>query len=129
MGDTDGNLAAKTFQPNVPVARFPNEIKGTSSLDWGMKNRMSRILDPATGRTVMLAFDRRYFQGPTSGLERIDLGIAPISDRADALMCTRGALRTSMPSGTRAGLVLRASGGSSILKELSDEYTAIATKS
>ena len=129
MGDTDGNLAAKTFQPNVPVARFPNEIKGTSSLDWGMKNRMSRILDPATGRTVMLAFDRRYFQGPTSGLERIDLGIAPISDRADALMCTRGALRfldaVRHARGTRAAGIRRVLDPQGVV----DEYTAIATKS
>ncbi len=126
MADKDSNEGGKSFHPEIPGARFPNAIKGVDGLDWGMRNRLSRILNPETGRTVMLAFDHGYFQGPTSGLERIDLGIASISSHADALMCTRGALRTSIPSGTRSGLVLRASGGPSILKELSDEYTAMA---
>lgn len=126
MADLDGNISAKKFHPTVPPTVFTHAIKGASKLDWGMQNRLSRIVNPTTGRTVMLAFDHGYFQGPTSGLERIDLGIASISDHADALMCTRGSLRTSIDPGTRAGLVLRASGGPSILKELSDEYTAMA---
>jgi 3-hydroxy-5-phosphonooxypentane-2,4-dione thiolase len=126
MADLDGNISAKKFHPTVPAARFTHSIRGAGNLDWGMQNRLSRILDPRTGRTVMLAFDHGYFQGPTSGLERIDLNIAPLSELADALMCTRGALRTSISPATRSGLVLRASGGPSILKDLSDEYTAMA---
>lgn len=126
MADLDGNVSAKNFHPDVPARRFGHEIRGAANLDWGMQNRLARILDPRTGRTVMLAFDHGYFQGPTSGLERIDLNIAPLGEQADALMCTRGALRTSISPATRSGLVLRASGGPSVLKELSDENVAMA---
>lgn len=126
MADLEGNASAKQFHPDVPAVAFGHGIRGAANLDWGMQNRLARILDPQSGRTVMLAFDHGYFQGPTSGLERIDLNIAPLAAHADALMGTRGALRTSIPPATRAGLVLRASGGPSILKELSDEYTAMA---
>lgn len=126
MADLDGNRNAKDFATGTPARAFTHAIKGASNLDWGMQNRLSRILNGETGRTVMLAFDHGYFQGPTSGLERLDLGIASLSSYADALMGTRGALRTSMPPATGAGLVLRASGGPSILKELSDEYTAMS---
>ena len=65
-------------------------LKGSNSLDWGMKNRLSRIFNPETGRTVMLAIDHGYFQGPTIGLERIDLSILPFAPYADTLMLTRG---------------------------------------
>ena len=126
MADLDGNISAKRFLPGVPQAEFSHAIRGAGNLDWGMQNRLARILNPETGRTVMLAFDHGYFQGPTSGLERVDQFIAPLAPHADALMCTRGALRTSIPPATGAGLVLRASGGPSILKDLSDEYTAMA---
>lgn len=124
--DSVAPAPAKSFRPEVPLAQYAVGIRGANGLDWGMRNRLSRILDPATGRTVMLAFDHGYFQGPTSGLERIDLDIAPLAAHADALMATRGAFRTSIPTGTRAGVVVRASGGPSILKELSDEHIALA---
>lgn len=126
MADLDSTRSGKHYRPDVPQPTFPHAIKGASSLDWGMQNRLARILDPQSGRTVMLAFDHGYFQGPTSGLERMDLDIAPLAPLADALMCTRGALRTSIPSSTNSGLVLRASGGPSVLKDLSDEYLAMS---
>ncbi|MDZ8274838.1 3-hydroxy-5-phosphonooxypentane-2,4-dione thiolase [Microbacterium aquimaris] len=126
MADLDGNASAKKFHPDTPAVQFGHRIRGASNLDWGMQNRLARILNPDTGRTVMLAFDHGYFQGPTSGLERIDVNIAPLAEEADALMCTRGSLRTSISPATQSGLVLRASGGPSVLKELSDEYTAMA---
>ncbi|WP_430592220.1 3-hydroxy-5-phosphonooxypentane-2,4-dione thiolase [Humidisolicoccus flavus] len=126
MADLEGNKNAKNFAPNTPQARFGTAIRGSQALDWGMQNRLAKILNPDTGRTVMLAFDHGYFQGPTSGLERIDLGIASLADHADALMGTRGSFRTSIPAGTNAGLVVRASGGPSILKDLSDEHIALA---
>jgi putative autoinducer-2 (AI-2) aldolase len=91
-----------------------------------MKNRLSSIFDPQTGRTVMLAFDHGYFQGPTTGLERLDLNIVPLTPYADTLMLTRGALRTCIPPTYRGGIVLRATGGPSILKELSDEEIALS---
>src|SRR5688500_11395683 len=126
MADKDDIREGKDFGIGVPQQNQAFYLKGNGALDWGMQNRLARIFDPQTGRTVMLAFDHGYFQGPTSGLERIDLNIAPLAEHADALMGTRGALRSSIPPATRAGLVLRASGGPSILKELSDEYTAMA---
>ena len=75
--------------------------------------------------TVMLAIDHGYFQGPTTGLERIDLTVVPIMPYADALMLTRGILRTSIPPTITKPIVMRCSGGPSILKELSDEHLAV----
>ncbi|MBV9605649.1 MAG: 3-hydroxy-5-phosphonooxypentane-2,4-dione thiolase [Solirubrobacterales bacterium] len=100
-------------------------LKGSGAYDWGMKNRLARIFRPDSGRTVMLAIDHGYFQGPTRGLERVDLDIAPIAPAADALMLTRGALRSSIPAAFLGGVVMRASGGPSILRELSDERLAL----
>src|SRR5512135_1590042 len=100
-------------------------LKGSHQLDWGMKNRMARVFDPKSGRTVMLAIDHGYFQGPTTGLERIDLNIVPLLPNCDALFCTRGILRSVIPAESQKPMVLRASGGPSILKELSDEQIAM----
>mgnify|MGYP005653030567 CR=1 FL=1 len=90
-----------------------------------MKNRLARIFNPDTGRTVMLAIDHGYFQGPTTGLERIDVNIVPLMPYADALMLTRGILRTTVPPALTKPIVMRCSGGPSILKELSDEHLAV----
>jgi putative autoinducer-2 (AI-2) aldolase len=73
----------------------------------------------------MLAVDHGYFQGPTTGLERIDLSIVPLLPNCDALFCTRGILRSVIPAESQKPMVLRASGGPSILKELSDEQIAM----
>jgi putative autoinducer-2 (AI-2) aldolase len=100
-------------------------LKGAGSLDWGMKNRLARIFNPDSGRTVMLAIDHGYFQGPTTGLERIDLNIVPLMPYADALMLTRGILRTTVPPSLTKPIVMRCSGGPSILKELSNEELAV----
>jgi putative autoinducer-2 (AI-2) aldolase len=115
----------KRFFENVPARIDGFFLKGSDSYDWGMKNRLARIFRPETGRTVMLAIDHGYFQGPTTGLERLDLSIVPIASCADALMLTRGALRSSIPASHRGGIVMRASGGPSILKELSNERIAV----
>src|SRR5262249_36508217 len=115
----------KRFYEHIPPPEQSFCLKGAGAYDWGMKNRLSRIFRPDTGRTVMLAIDHGYFQGPTTGLERVDLNIVPIAPNADALMLTRGMLRSTIPPQYRGGLVLRASGGPSILKELSDERIAV----
>jgi 3-hydroxy-5-phosphonooxypentane-2,4-dione thiolase len=73
----------------------------------------------------MLAFDHGYFQGPTTGLERIDINILPLIPYADTLMLTRGILRSIIPASTNKAVVLRASGGPSILKEMSEEEIAV----
>ncbi len=117
---------AKDYQVDVPARNEPFFLKGSNELDWGLKNRLANIFDPASGRTVMLAFDHGYFLGPTSGLERIDLSIVPLIRWADTLMLTRGVLRTMIPPTYTGGIVLRASGGPSILKELSDEQLALS---
>jgi len=100
-------------------------LKGSNELDWGMKNRLSRIFHPKDGRTIMLAIDHGYFQGPTTGLERIDINILPLVPYADTLMLTRGILRSIIPPSVTKPVVIRASGGPSILKELSDEQIAM----
>ena len=88
-------------------------------MDWGVGNRLSRIM--RNGRTVMLAVDHGYFQGPTTGLENPRQTIGPLIPYADSLMLTRGVLRSSVDPMATVPIVLRASGGTSILKELSDE--------
>ena len=124
MPDTDLKTE-KRYYEEVPPPHEGFFLKGSASYDWGMKNRLSRIFRPTTGHTVMLAVDHGYFQGPTTGLERIDVTIVPIAFYADALMCTRGVLRSSIPATHRGGVVVRASGGPSILKELSNERLAM----
>jgi len=74
----------------------------------------------------MLAIDHGYFLGPITGLERVDLSIVPLLPHADALMTTRGMIRSTIPPAVRTPVVLRASGGPSILKELSDEQLAVS---
>jgi 3-hydroxy-5-phosphonooxypentane-2,4-dione thiolase len=119
--DTEG----KHYYKNIPQQGKLFFLKGSTELDWGMKNRLSRIFNPSDGRTVMLAIDHGYFQGPTSGLERVDVTILPLVPEADVLMCTRGILRTIVPPTVTIPVVIRASGGPSILKELSDEQIAM----
>ena len=90
-------------------------------MDWGLKNRLSRIIQPKTGRTVMLAVDHGYFLGPTTGLEQPRKTIMPLTPYADSLMLTRGVLRRCIDPEISTPIVLRVSGGTSILTELSNE--------
>ncbi len=91
-------------------------------MDWGMSNRLSRIIKPSTGRTVMLAVDHGYFMGPTHKLENPRKTIEPLAPYADAIMLTRGILRRCVDPGMNIPVVLRVSGGSSVLAEsLSNE--------
>jgi len=125
MADSDGikeNLD-KDYGIGIPVVTTGFFLKGLNNFDWGIKNRMSRIYNPKTGRTVMLAFDHGYIMGPTSGLERIDLSITPLMEYADSLMCTRGALRSVVPSTVSKPICLRFSAGSSVLTYLNNEGT------
>ncbi len=125
MPEADAGKEAKRFYEDIPMEKRGFFLKGASALDWGMKNRLSRIFNPDTGRTVMLAIDHGYFQGPTTGLERIDLSIVPLMPYADAIMLTRGILRTTVPPWLTKPIVMRCSGGPSMLKELSDEHLAV----
>jgi putative autoinducer-2 (AI-2) aldolase len=125
MPEIDSAKGAKKFYEDVPMKTEGFFLKGAGSLDWGMKNRLSRIFNPDTGRTVMFAIDHGYFQGPTTGLERIDLTIVPLMYYADAIMLTRGILRTTVPPSLTKPVVMRCSGGPSILKDLSNEELAV----
>jgi 3-hydroxy-5-phosphonooxypentane-2,4-dione thiolase len=125
MADMDDLKAAKKFFIDVPQKTDGFFLKGSNSLDWGMKNRLARIFSPKSGRTVMLAIDHGYFQGPTTGLERIDINILPLAPYADTLMLTRGILRSIVPPEITKSIVLRVSGGTSILTELSNEEIAV----
>jgi len=97
-------------------------LREEENMDWGMKNRLSQIIKPETGHTVMLAVDHGYFLGPTHKLENAAKTIEPLLSYADALMLTRGILRTSVDPGSSIPIVLRVSGGTSIISEnLSNE--------
>ena len=125
MPDADEIKAGKEYHVNIPQKTEGFFLKGSNALDWGMKNRLARIFNPKSGRTVMLAIDHGYFQGPTTGLERVDIDILPLVPYADTLMLTRGILRSVVPATTQNSIVLRVSGGTSILKELSNEEIAV----
>jgi putative autoinducer-2 (AI-2) aldolase len=125
MPEADESEKEKQFYVNIPAKSEPFFLKGSNSLDWGMKNRLSTIFNPTSGKTVMLAIDHGYFQGPTTGLERVDVTIVPLLPYADTLMLTRGILRSIIPPTFNKGIVLRASGGPSILSELSNEQIAV----
>ena len=126
MADTDCLKEAKNFYTDVPQSTEGFFLKGSNNLDWGMKNRLARIFNPKSGNTVMLAVDHGYFMGTTTGLERIDLNIVPLLEHADTLMLTRGILRSVVPPSSSVPIVIRSTGGSSILKELSNEEIAVA---
>ena len=90
-------------------------------MDFGMKNRLSNIIKPKSGKTVMLAVDHGYFQGPTTGLRDLKKTVAPLISYADCLFITRGMVRTSIDPGSDVAICLRVSGGPSILGDLSKE--------
>ncbi|MCZ6451869.1 MAG: 3-hydroxy-5-phosphonooxypentane-2,4-dione thiolase [Deltaproteobacteria bacterium] len=101
--------------------------KEVLTMDWGMKNRFARIVKPEDGRAVMLAVDHGYFLGPTSGLEEPRKTIEPLLPYADSLMLTRGVLRTSVDPNSSVPIVLRVSGGTSVIKEdLSNEDITVS---
>lgn len=83
-------------------------------MDWGMQNRLSRIIKPNTGKTVMLAVDHGYFLGAMSRIEDPAATIEPLLPHCDCLMPTRGILRSSVDATTDTPICLRVSGGNSI---------------
>jgi putative autoinducer-2 (AI-2) aldolase len=98
-------------------------------MDWGMQNRLCQIIKPDTGRTVMLAVDHGYFLGPTTGLEEPRKTIMPLVPYADSLMLTRGVLRNCIDPQISTPIVLRVSGGNSILgDDLSNEGQTVSVR-
>jgi putative autoinducer-2 (AI-2) aldolase len=131
MADLDGQTGSskstdKNYFTDVPQKAPGFFLKGLHQYDWGLQNRLSRVFNPKTGRTIMLAFDHGYFQGPATGLERVDQTILPLEPYCDCLMLTRGIQRAVIPSSTQKAIALRASGGTSMARPefLSDESLA-----
>ena len=118
MADLDDIRDGDNFGLNTPADTSSFYLKGMNSASWGIKNRMSRIFNAKSGRTVMLAFDHGFLMGPTSGLERIDLNIAPLAEEADCLMGCRGMIRTSIPAENTKPICLRTDTGTTILTEM-----------
>ena len=127
MADKDGNKLSKDFNLETPFANNSGfHVKGMANTDWGLKNRLSKIFNPETGKTVMLAFDHGYIMGATSGLERLDLVIPPLVQYVDVLMATRGALRATIPPHYDKGIALRCTAGSCVLNDdMSAEHIAV----
>jgi 3-hydroxy-5-phosphonooxypentane-2,4-dione thiolase len=128
MADVEALVEARAVKCSGSGSSQGFHLKGSAHLDWGMKNRLSRIIKPDTGRTVMLAVDHGYFQGPTSGLEIMEHTLEPLMSYADCLMLTRGILRTSVPASCQTPIVLRVSGGQSVLSELSNEAWTVSVE-
>ena len=120
MADLDDLREGRNFGLDKVATRQQYHVKGAENLPWGMKDRLSRIFNPQTGRTVMLACDHGFIMGPTSGLERIDLSIVPLIEYADCLMCTRGILQSVIPPNTNKPVCLRSDAGTTILTDLND---------
>ncbi|MDL2255603.1 3-hydroxy-5-phosphonooxypentane-2,4-dione thiolase, partial [Parabacteroides sp. OttesenSCG-928-K15] len=120
MADLDDLREGAEFGIGIDAVAGGYHVKGGANLPWGMKDRLSRIFNPKTGKTVMLAFDHGFIMGPTSGLERIDLNIVPLIEYADCIMCARGILQTVVPPNTNKPVCLRSDAGTSILTELND---------
>ena len=118
MADLDDIRDGDNFGLNTPASTNGFYLKGMDGADWGTKNRMARIFNKDSGRTVMLAFDHGFLMGPTSGLERIDLNIAPLADEADCLMGCRGMIRSSIPACNQKPVCLRTDTGTTILTEM-----------
>ena len=127
MADLDGTQTEKKeYFTDVPQESPGYFLKGSHQYDWGLKNRLAKVFNPTNGRTIMLAFDHGYFQGPTTGLERVDQTILPLEPYCDCLMLTRGIQRSIIPASTQKAIALRASGGTSMARpdELSNESLA-----
>jgi putative autoinducer-2 (AI-2) aldolase len=123
MADAEGLLEARE------VSKMPSEaaggkrawIKGSDNLGWGMKNRLSRLIKP-DGHCQFLPIDHGYFQGPTRCLERPAETIRDLIPYADGLFVTRGVLRAAIDPLIQTPIILRVSGGTSVVgKDLADE--------
>lgn len=116
----------KEFYVDVPAGKTNFHVKGMDNVDWGMKDRLSRIFCPKSGNTLMLAFDHGYISGASSGLERLDLLIPQLAEDIDVFMATRGALRTCVPPMFNKAIALRCTAGSTVLSDdVTDETIGV----
>jgi len=90
-------------------------------VEWGMANRMAQLIQ-SDGHALFLPVDHGYFQGPTRRLEEPRKTIEPLLPYADAIFVTRGVLRSSVDPGNAKPIILRVSGGTSVVgKDLANE--------
>jgi len=123
MPDAEGLLEAREVRemPSTAHDGRKNWIKGSEHLGWGMKNRLSRLIKP-NGRCQFLPIDHGYFQGPTRCLERPGETIRDLIPYADGLFVTRGVLRAAIDPQIPTPIILRVSGGTSVVgRDLADE--------
>ncbi len=123
MADLDDLRDGNDFGLDKPIEQDGFFLKGCDHNVWGLKDRMSRIFRPDTGKSVMLAFDHGFIMGPTSGVERIDLSILPLVPHADCLMASRGVIKSCIPPTVKKPICLRSDAGTSILTELNHNVT------
>ncbi len=117
MADAVGNKIAKDYHLDTPPVTAGFHVKGVGHSGWGMKNRLSKVFNPKSGNTVMLAFDHGYIMGATAGLERLDLVIDPLVPYVDALMGTRGAFRSCIDPAVDKAICLRATRDTTVLHD------------
>jgi len=90
-------------------------------MDWGMKNRLAQVIK-SDGHCLFMPIDHGYFQGPTRKLEKPGETVEPLLPYCDALFVTRGVLRSSIDPEKSKPIILRVSGGTSVIgKDLANE--------
>lgn len=123
MADAGGILEARA-ESELPTETAPlrkKALKGSDTLEWGMRNRLSSLIQ-GDGRCQFLPVDHGYFQGPTRCLERPGETIRDLLPYADGLFVTRGILRSCVDPDGKTPIILRVSGGTSVVgKDLADE--------
>ncbi|MBI2934464.1 MAG: 3-hydroxy-5-phosphonooxypentane-2,4-dione thiolase [Chloroflexi bacterium] len=93
-------------------------------MDWGMANRMAQMIQP-DGHALFMPIDHGYFQGPTRKLEQPGQTVEPLLPYSDAIFVTRGVLRACIDPKNAKPVILRVSGGASMVgKDLSNEGLA-----
>jgi putative autoinducer-2 (AI-2) aldolase len=123
MADAADLLDARDVSEMLPESGVTKKrgLKGSDNLGWGMRNRLSRLIKP-DGRCQFLPIDHGYFQGPTRCLERPEDTIRDLLPYADGLFVTKGVLRASIDPDIKTPIILRVSGGTSVVgKDLAHE--------
>ena len=117
MAEKDESSVSKDYKLDIPFQNSSFYVKGMDNVDWGMKDRLSKIFNRKSGKTLMLAFDHGYIMGSTSGLKRLDVVVPPLADLVDVLMATSGAIRSCVPPIYNKAIALRCTAGSTVLKD------------
>ncbi|MBC7231084.1 MAG: 3-hydroxy-5-phosphonooxypentane-2,4-dione thiolase [Actinobacteria bacterium] len=124
MPDAGGILEARDVREmgaEPAVTARAKHIKGCEHMDWGMRNRLSRLIQE-DGHCFFMPIDHGYFQGPTRCLERPGETVCDLLEYCDALFVTRGVLRSCIDPDSDIPIILRVSGGTSVVgADLADE--------